>query len=118
MLSRDAAVVGAASLSGTGAAGGAGGPWMEWHGAGRCWDSAGGGLGGGGDDEREVATRGGGNGEREVARRGRRRRPEGGGDEGEATATSDLGTRLASGDLGEPVPFLDNRGRDPGYHYS
>ena len=34
LLSRDAAVVGAASLSGTGAAGGAGGPWMEQRGAG------------------------------------------------------------------------------------
>jgi len=75
VLSRDAAVVGAASLSGTGAAGGAGGPWMVWHGAGRCWDSAGGGLGGGGD------------GKREVARRERRRRRDGGGDEGE-TATA------------------------------
>ena len=72
VLSRDAAVVGAASLLGSGAAGGAGGPWMERHGAAQCWASTGGGLGGGGD------------GEREVARRGRRRRAEGGSDEGEA----------------------------------
>jgi len=82
VLSRDAAVVGVASLSGTGAAGGAGGPWTERRGAGPAWV----------EDLGEAAmTRGrwrggrGGDSEREVARRGRQRRPEGGSDEGEVT---------------------------------
>ena len=84
-------MVGAASLQGMRAADGVAGPWMERIDAGRCWAGAGGGLG-------EAATargkwRGGrgGDGEREVERRGRRRRHEGGGEEGEATATGDLG---------------------------
>jgi len=91
VLSREAAVVGAASLPGTGAADGVAGPWMERIDAGRCWAGAGGGLG-------EAATargkwRGGrgGDDEREVERRGRRRWNEGGGEEGKATATGDLG---------------------------
>ena len=41
--------------------------------------------------QRRWRTWGGGDGEREVERRGRRRRHEGGGEEGEATATGDLG---------------------------
>jgi hypothetical protein len=112
VLSRDAAVVGAASLSGTGAAGGAGRPWMERRGAvlgRRGWSTWGRrrqreGSG----EEGEVATArgrwrggGGGDGQREAVTRGRRQ--QGGGSGGEGPPK-----------FGEGTASLDNRGLDPG----
>jgi len=111
LLSRDAAVVGAASLSGTGAAGGAGGPWIEQRGAGPARV----------EDLGEAATtrgkwRGGrgGDGEMEVTTRGRRRRPEGGGDEGEV-AEGKASPKFGGGDgvpgqsrVGSRMPLRDD----------